>query len=536
MNGHLITVEVGVERRADERMDLDRLALDQNRLERLDAQTMERRSAVEKDRMLLDHFLERVPYLGFLQLDELLCGLDRADQTLLFEPLVDERLEQLESHLLGQTALIELELRSDDDDRTARVVDALSEKVLTEASLLTLEGVGERLERAVVRALEDPATASVVEQRVDRLLEHPLLVAHDDVGRAELEELLETVVAVDDPAVQIIEIRSREPAAIEGNQWTQLRRNDRDHVEDHPFGTVTRLAERIDDLESLGRLELLDLRGLGTHHETQLVGELFDVDTLEELLDRLGTHLRDEDFAVLSLELAELLLGEELLLVENLGNVTRIDHDVRLEVEDPLEVTQGDVEKVSDPRRQALEEPDVRDRRGQLDVPHALATNLRLGDFDATLVADHAAVLHPLVLPAEALPVGDRSEDLGAEESVTLRLERAVVDGFRLCYLAVRPRADLLRRRQRDLDRIEVVQRLGLRRLKQCVKAFQCCLRSFQNPWATGAAGRDDRPPGIGYSFSSSTSRQSDWSSRTSTLNDSGRPGSSGTSPLTIDS
>ena len=34
--------------------------------------------------------------------------------------------------------------------------------------------------------------------------------------------------------------------------------------------------------------------------------------------------------------------------------------------------------------------------------------------------------------------------------------------------------------------------------------------------------------------FSSSTSRQRLWSSRTSTLNDSGRPGSSGTSPLTI--
>jgi len=34
--------------------------------------------------------------------------------------------------------------------------------------------------------------------------------------------------------------------------------------------------------------------------------------------------------------------------------------------------------------------------------------------------------------------------------------------------------------------------------------------------------------------LSSSTSRQSDCSSRTSTLNDSGRPGSSGTSPLTM--
>ena len=36
VHGHLVAVEVGVERLADERMDLDRLALDEHRLERLD--------------------------------------------------------------------------------------------------------------------------------------------------------------------------------------------------------------------------------------------------------------------------------------------------------------------------------------------------------------------------------------------------------------------------------------------------------------------------------------------------------------------
>jgi hypothetical protein len=97
----------------------------------------------------------------------------------------------------------------------------------------------------------------------------------------------------------------------------------------------------------------------------------------------------------------------------------------------------------------ALEEPDVRDRRGQRDVAHALAAHLRLDDLDAALLADDAAVLHALVLAAVALVVLDRPEDLGAEEAVTLRLERPVVDGLRLLHLAVRPLADLLRRRQR---------------------------------------------------------------------------------------
>ena len=54
--------------------------------------------------------------------------------------------------LLRQTALVQLERRADDDDRAARVVDALAEQVLAEPPLLALEHVAEALERALVRA------------------------------------------------------------------------------------------------------------------------------------------------------------------------------------------------------------------------------------------------------------------------------------------------------------------------------------------------------------------------------------------------
>jgi hypothetical protein len=117
---------------------------------------------------------------------------------------------------------------------------------------------------------------------------------------------------------------------------------------------------------------------------------------------------------------------------------------------------------VADAAGEALEEPDVRAGRGQLDVAEALAAHLGLCDLDAALVADDAAVLHPLVLAAEALPVGDGAEDARAEEAVALGLERAVVDRLRLRHLAVRPLANLLRRRQRDADRLEVGRELRL--------------------------------------------------------------------------
>src|SRR5207253_2736389 len=126
-----------------------------------------------------------------------------------------------------QATLMQLQLGTDHDDRTAGVVDALAEEILTEAALLALEGIAERLQRAVVRALQHTAAAAVVEERVDRFLQHALLVAHDDVGRAELEQLLEAVVAVDDAAIEIVEVRRREAADVERDGRTQLWRNQR---------------------------------------------------------------------------------------------------------------------------------------------------------------------------------------------------------------------------------------------------------------------------------------------------------------------
>ncbi len=70
--------------------------------------------------------------------------------------------------------------------------------------------------------------------------------------------------------------------------------------------------------------------------------------------------------------------------------------------------------------------------RGQFDVRHALTTNFCQRDFNAALLADHTTVLQALVLTAQALVILYRAKDLGAEQAVTLRFERTVVDGFRL--------------------------------------------------------------------------------------------------------
>ena len=112
VDGHLVAVEVGVEGRADQRVQLDRLAFDQHRLERLDAEAVQRRRAVQQHRMLADHLVEDVPDLRLLLLDQLLGLLDGRRIALGVKPRVDERLEQLERHLLRQAALVQLQLRT----------------------------------------------------------------------------------------------------------------------------------------------------------------------------------------------------------------------------------------------------------------------------------------------------------------------------------------------------------------------------------------------------------------------------------------
>jgi hypothetical protein len=103
----------------------------------------------------------------------------------------------------------------------------------------------------------------------------------------------------------------------------------------------------------------------------------------------------------------------------------------------------------------------VRAGRGQFDVP-CVRDAPWSRDFNAALLADHAAVLQALVLAAQALVVLDRAKDLGAEQTIALRLESTVVDGFRLLHFTERPGTDLLGRGQTDLDGIEMLIRREL--------------------------------------------------------------------------
>src|SRR5215475_4617383 len=516
--------------------------------------------------MLADHLVEDVPDFRLLLLDQLLGLLDRGREALGVEPRIDERLEQLERHLLRQPALVQLELGTNHDHRAAGIVDALAQEVLPEAALLSLEHVGERLQRPLVGAGDDAPAPAVVEQRVDRLLQHPLFIADDDVGRAQLDQPLQAVVAVDDAAIEIVQIGGGEAAAVERHERPQIRRDHRHLRQDHPFRLVAGLLERLDDLEPLGDLLLLDV-GIGGRDLRPQVGlHLVEIERLEHLADGLRADRGGEAVAAeLLLRLEILVLAQQLVLLER--GQSRLQHHVALEIQDALERLERHVEQEPDARGQRLEEPDVGDRRGELDVPHSLAPHARERDLDRALLADDALVLHALVLAAQALVILDRPEDARAEQAVALGLEGAVVDGLRLLDLAVGPRQNLFRARDRDPDLVEDLSRRlraekihdllihRLLRMEYSVVRGRTTdvarqkarhphlspfpLRLFRPPLSVVrySAPSDASPPGpvrCCFELCRSTLRPSERISLTSTLNDSGMPASNVSSPRTI--
>ncbi len=238
MDRHLVPVKIRVVRCTDQWVQLNCLAFHQHRLKSLDTQTMQRRRPVQKDRMLADDFFKDVPNFRLFGLHKFFGLLNRRRETAEFELAVNKRTKQFERHLFGQTTLMKLQRRSHHDDRAAGVVDALAQQVLTKAPLLAFDHVGKRFQLTTIRPSDGFASSAVVEQRIDRFLKHPLFVAYDDVRGIKIKKSSQPVITVNHPTVKIIEIRRRKAAPFQGHKRTQVGRQDRQRVHNHPLGLV----------------------------------------------------------------------------------------------------------------------------------------------------------------------------------------------------------------------------------------------------------------------------------------------------------
>ena len=527
MNRHLVTVEVRVERSTDKRMQTDRRTFNEDRVERLNRKSVQGRRTVEHDRMSFGHLFENIPDDRLSTLDHFLCAADGVSITATFEVADNKRLKQNKRHLLRKTALCEFQFRTDNDDRTSGVVNTFTEQVLTETSLLAFQHIAEGLQSTVSGAGDGTTVASVVQKSVDRFLKHTLFVADNDFRGTKLKQVFQTVVAVNDSAVEVVQVGGRETAAFQRNERTQIRRNHRKNFEDHPFRTGIASLETFHETQSLGKFLADRLVFCSGQFNFELLTERFKVNLRKQRTDCRRTHICLERILILFARLTVVHLIEG--LTESQRGVARIGDNPVFIIDDALKRAGRHIKHETDTARHTLEEPDVGDRNCEFDVTHTFTANLAQRNFNTAAVADDAFMLDAFVFSAVALPVALGTEDALAEETALFGLEASVVDGFWILDFPMAPGPDHFRGSHLDGDRLESGISLLLTSRDFLVFGNIAVINHCSVPPAVSFFGNSE-------CLTVRTSKPRLCISLSRTLKDSGRPASRTFCPLTMDS
>ncbi len=214
MHRHLVAVKVGVVGSTNQRMNFQSPALNQNWLKSLNAQAVQSRRAVQQNGVLADNILQHIPNLRPHAFHHPLSALNIMRHIIMHQALHHKRLEKLQRHLLRQAALVHFQLRPNHDNRTAGVINTFAQQVLAETPLFAFQQIGKRFQRPVARAHHGAAAAAVINQRVHSLLQHPLFIAHNNIRRAQIQQTMQTVVAVNHPAIKVVQIAGGKTSAI----------------------------------------------------------------------------------------------------------------------------------------------------------------------------------------------------------------------------------------------------------------------------------------------------------------------------------
>ena len=325
MNSHLVTIEVGVERGTNERMKFDSFTFYKDRLKCLDTQTMQCRCTVQHNRMFFDNIFQYIPYFRLKFLYHFLGILDVVGSSVCNKLFHNERFEKLDCHFFRKTTLIDLQFRSNDDNRTSGIVNSFTKKVLTETSGFTFQHVRKGFESSVSRSCYRTATTTIVDQRVYCFLKHTFLITNNDIRCSQFQKTFQTVVTVDDSSVQIIQVRCCKTSTIELYHRTKIWRNNRDCSHDHPLRTVSGFTERFYNFQSLDDSGTF-LSSCIYQFCLELLSIFLKIDRFEKFHNRFCTHSNTEIVSVCFTGILIFFLSENLFVLKS--GVSRIQYNI----------------------------------------------------------------------------------------------------------------------------------------------------------------------------------------------------------------
>ena len=224
------------------------------------------------------------------------------------EPADDKWFEELKRHLFRQTALVDFEFWADHDDATTRVVNTFTEEVLAETTLFTFEHIRDALEAAATTGSVDRATTTsgrVVDETIDGFLEHAHFVAADDFWSVEVDEFFQTVVAVDNAAIEVIEVTCRKTTTRELYHRAKIRRN---HWQHGKAEAVWFDPSRLHTLEHLEALEkfLFTLAFGAFDLFLKFQDERVEIDFIEQGFECFAAHANFHELFVLFRQVAKI--------------------------------------------------------------------------------------------------------------------------------------------------------------------------------------------------------------------------------------
>lgn len=139
-----------------------------------------------------------------------------------------------------------LQIGADHDHRTSAIINALAQQILAETTLLTFQHIAEALEPMLALPTHGTPAPPIINQGIDRLLEHTLLIADNNFRRMQFNQALQPIIAIDHPSIQIVQITGRKSSTIKLYHRPQIRWNHRQHGQDHPCRVVATLAKALD--------------------------------------------------------------------------------------------------------------------------------------------------------------------------------------------------------------------------------------------------------------------------------------------------
>jgi hypothetical protein len=100
MDGHLVPIEIGIESLTGERMKVNGITFDEDRLKGLDTHAVQGWGPIQQDGMIPNNLFEDIPNFFIFALQHFLSALDGVGVTEFFQFADNERLEQFEGNFL----------------------------------------------------------------------------------------------------------------------------------------------------------------------------------------------------------------------------------------------------------------------------------------------------------------------------------------------------------------------------------------------------------------------------------------------------